>query len=68
MEPITRELAHYYVKVMRDIQSEGEQYLDLEIERINKLFLSDLHLDKRDELTKKKNVLQYFRINRRDEL
>lgn len=68
LAPYKRKAADFYVKVMRRIMAEGDDFLDLEVDRINNLMLARVNLDQMDELSRKKNILQHFRKNKRDEL
>ncbi len=58
----------YYVKVMKSITKNGDAFIDEEIQRTQKLILGSVTLNKKDELTKKRNILQQFSKHRRDEL
>lgn len=60
--------ADYYLKIMRKIHSEGEDFIVKEIHRIEKVLLNLLLEEKRDELQKKRNILEQFRDRLHDEL
>ena len=53
---------------MRKIHSEGEDFIVKEIRRIEKVLLNLLLEEKRDELQKKRNILEQFRDRLHDEL
>ena len=58
----------YYVKVMEEIHTNGDAFLVDEIHRTQKLIFGSISLNKKDELTTRRNILQQFNKNRRDEL
>ena len=60
--------AGYYVKIMRKMHYEGEDFIVKEIHRIEKVLLNILLEEKRDELEKKRNILERFRNRLHDEL
>jgi len=51
----------YYVKVMETIQSKGEEFVDSEIARLNKLMEGSLAASKVDEFTVRQNILKSFK-------
>ena len=78
LAPAMRFTANYYVEVMREIlkyqhregdhsnnSMNGEDFLDGEITRIDKMLLTDMLAKHKDELSEKRNILHHFRSHRR---
>eukprot|EP00112_Aurelia_sp_Birch-Aquarium-sp1_P002244 Seg1244.1 transcript_id=Seg1244.1/GoldUCD/mRNA.D3Y31 product="Protein disulfide isomerase-like 2-2" protein_id=Seg1244.1/GoldUCD/D3Y31 len=63
-----KRIGDYYVKVMRKIATDGEDFLLEEIERTQKLIFGSTSLNNKDELTKRRNILRQFNNHKRDEL
>jgi len=50
----------YYVKVMKKIMEKGESYIQTEISRLEKILAGHMKADKRDQMFKRKNILNVF--------
>ena len=68
LPPYKKRIGDYYVKVMRKIATDGEEFLSEEIERMQKLIFGSTSLNNKDELTKRRNILRQFNNHKRDEL
>jgi len=66
--PYKKPIGDYYVKVMRKILNEGDDFVVEEITRLQKLIFGSVSLNLKDELTKRRNILRHFSNYRRDEL
>ena len=76
LAPAKRFTANYYVEVMRtmvkrslhgvgDDNSEGDDFLDGEITKIDKMMLTEMLAKHKDEMSEKRNILHHFRSHRR---
>ena len=62
--------AAIYVNIMQRILKDGTDYLATELDRIERLMQASMHLDKADELQRRKNILNEFTVvyRKREEL
>jgi len=68
-QPENQKSGQYYVKVMKKILDKGESYIQTEISRLEKILAGHMTSDKRDQMFKRKNVLNVFKeANVKDEL
>lgn len=58
----------YYVKIMKKIVNDGDDFVADEISRLQKLIFGSVSLTLKDEMTKRRNILHHFSNYRRDEL
>ena len=68
LPPYKKPIGDYYVKVMRKIMNDGEDFVADEISRLQKLIFGSVSLNIKDEMTKRRNILHHFNKYRRDEL
>ena len=68
LAPVKRYTANYYVETMQKLLTEGIEFLDDEITRLDKLLLTEMFEKHKDETSKKRNILNHFRSHIRDEL
>lgn len=68
LPPYRKSIGDYYVRVMKKIASEGDDFIAEEISRLQKLIFSGVSLMLKDQLTRRQNILRHFNNYRRDEL
>ena len=68
LPPYRKSVGDYYVKVMKKIMNEGDDFVTEEIARMQKLIFGSASFSLKDEMTKRRNILRHFNNNRRDEL
>merc|ERR1711885_85271 len=51
----------YYLKVMKKIMDRGDSYVETEIARLKNLLEGQMKVDKRDQMLKRKNILNVFK-------
>jgi len=51
----------YYVKAMKKIMDKGDSYIQTEISRLEKILAGHMTSDKRDQMFKRKNILNVFK-------
>jgi len=59
--PDHKKAGDYYVKVMKKIMDKGEGYIETEISRLEKILSGHMTADKRDQMFKRKNILNVFK-------
>jgi len=59
--PSHKQAGDYYVKVMKKIMDKGESYIQTEISRLEKILSGHMTADKRDQMFKRKNILNVFK-------
>jgi len=68
-DPEKKKAGEYYVKVMKKIVAKGDSYIQTEISRLEKLLAGHMTSEKRDQMFKRKNILNVFKeANVKDEL
>jgi len=60
-QPDHKKAGQYYVKVMKKIEDKGEGYIQTEITRLENILSGHMTADKRDQMFKRKNILNVFK-------
>lgn len=69
-DPEHKKSGKYYLSVMKKIKAKGIEHVANEISRIQRLLDGHMTSDKRDDMFKRRNILNFFQeaINKKDEL
>lgn len=60
--------AQIYIKTMEKIVEKGELFVDLEIQRVEKLSTGKVSENKKNQLKDRLSILQSFQLRKKDEL
>lgn len=59
-DPDHKKSGEYYVKFMKKIQDKGESYVTSEVSRLERMLVGSMVAEKRDNMIKRKNILNQF--------